>query len=297
LNKYPIISCNICHTSENNFFKKYKGNFFYCEEIRQCENCSTVFANPMPSNEELNQYYNKGIYFNNVAKQNKKNIRIFHQLINISRIKLISKFLNSKKNLNILDIGSGSANFGLEISNHFTEYKYDIVEPFSEVSNINKKIINRKFNNINEINKCEYDMIILNFVLEHMIDPKFFLLNLNKILRKDGIIYIEIPNREYCYKDSFSPHLFFWDKESFEFLIQSLNFKIFFCDTVGISFDEAKKYFNQLPLYKKIFDIKYIISRFYNLFFPTLNIKKNPIINNIEKYGGDRNWIRCIIKL
>ena len=48
----------------------------------------------------------------------------------------------------------------------------------------------------NNKSKKKYDIISLNKVIEHVKDPILFLKKINKMLKKDGYIYIEVPDAD-----------------------------------------------------------------------------------------------------
>jgi len=54
-----------------------------------------------------------------------------------------------------------------------------------------------------EENEKKFDCIILSHVLEHIYDLNNFVINLDKNLNNNGLIYIEVPNAEFY--DKFDP--------------------------------------------------------------------------------------------
>ena len=92
-----------------------------------------------------------------------------------------------------------------------------------------QNLITNFYLNINEIVNEKYDLIILNFVVEHLIDPASYISKTKELLNEGGFIYIEIPNSEYEYKNSYTPHLFFWNLDSFKFFLKSKKFSYNFC--------------------------------------------------------------------
>ena len=97
------------------------------------------------------------------------------------------KWLNSNKELKILDLGCSNANFWPE-ANHFADI-HDYSEDF--------KIKNLKFTKIVPDKKLpfkdkEFDYIICAHVIEHVNDPIFFKQEIERI-GKSG--YIELPTR------------------------------------------------------------------------------------------------------
>ena len=157
---------------------------------------------PPPSQEDLDKFYNKTFYtksnknFNNSAlKEQLKEKNYF----NYKWKKIFDTFKSFNKNLKrkkVLDIGCGYGQcilylrnkgldcYGLDPSNDAIEYcKSKKLK--TEISNLDKLDV---FGNI------KYDFIIMNNVLEHLRDPVKIIKKIKKILKKNGIIFIEVPN-------------------------------------------------------------------------------------------------------
>lgn len=87
--------------------------------------------------------------------------------------------------------------------------------------------------------KKQYDLIIFNHTLEHLEDPERVLKKVYKMLKKDGLVYIDLPNF-----DSFSAktqkcnwplllpdeHLWQFTPNAFQILLNRQNFEVIFTD-------------------------------------------------------------------
>ncbi len=57
----------------------------------------------------------------------------------------------------------------------------------------------------------KYDCIILNHVLEHMVDPKEFLMKLPSYLTRDGVLYVRVPSLNHVLQGGYQGDLFhYW---------------------------------------------------------------------------------------
>ena len=58
-------SCPVCNSTENSIIRSYRGssNVFHSLQLATCSHCSLVFADPMPSEQDLTSY--NASYFNN----------------------------------------------------------------------------------------------------------------------------------------------------------------------------------------------------------------------------------------
>ena len=97
-----------------------------------------------------------------------------------------------KKNINILDFGSGS---GVNV-NMLSKYGHvTIYEPHLLTRNyLKKKFNSKKYSVITKYTKKKFDLILLADVLEHIKNDKKIIQNLNKNLKNRGFILITVPS-------------------------------------------------------------------------------------------------------
>lgn len=157
-----------------------------------------------PSEKELNEYYSKKYYQNNAGsyekQYTKEEIEYFKNKIE-EKYFVINKLLKPLHNntFSILDIGCGE---GWTL-NYFKEKKWDITGiDFSDngCKNHNPKlleniIVGDIYENISKlITSKKYDVVWLDNVLEHVINPKELLEKCRKLTHENGILIIEVPN-------------------------------------------------------------------------------------------------------
>ena len=207
----------------------------------------------------------KSIYLKQIANESKHWwFKARREILNY-QIKKYSK----KKNMSILDFGSGS---GTNI-NMLSEYgKVDVYEKDKETSNFLKKKYKQK--RISVLKKCfskkKYDLILAADVIEHIKNDKKIINNLNKILKKNGLIIVTVPAYQSLFskKDQALKHFRRYNRNSLKKLFNS-NFK-----TLKIS------YYNSLlfiPIAIAIIFFKLINRQFVN----EVEVKPNNILNYI----------------
>jgi len=98
----------------------------------------------------------------------------------------------SKKNISILDFGSGS---GVNI-NMLSKYGHvNIYEPHLITRKyLRIKFKKKKYSIINKYTKKKFDLILLADVLEHIKDDKKIVRELSKRLKNNGFILITVPS-------------------------------------------------------------------------------------------------------
>lgn len=151
-------------------------------DIVKCSSCSLVFTNPRPVENEIRNYYSNNYYSYKPFKPKRVEKRI------------------SKKSANrykILDIGCGSGKwlykqktigndvYGIESSQNAAKIANEMgLNVFSE-SLEDTEFANDFFN-----------LVRINHVLEHLVNPLRLLKKVKRILKKSGECIISVPNVE-----------------------------------------------------------------------------------------------------
>ena len=106
-----------------------------------------------------------------------------------------SKFISKYKPEKVIEIGGGH---GLLAINYLKKYKieWSIIEPNPDKKIKNVKYIKKFFNSqFVTLNKNKYKAVIHSHCMfEHVINPKVFLSQINKILMQNGKLIFSIPN-------------------------------------------------------------------------------------------------------
>jgi len=245
--------CEICESKNMKFLfnsedklMKIPGEF----SMFECENCKTYFLNPQPSILELDKYYPKEYYSLKDIDISSRKVKLklllyktYYSEKNNIIMKIILlpfKFLIMgtiiKPNLKLLDIGCGSGQFLYEMK----KLGLDVygVEPGDfnkkeankhKLPIINKDLLSAKYK------KESIDLITMNNVLEHINNPNEILVEINKILKKNGILILDIPNTNSLAKWIFGKnwlaldiprHLFNYSINNIEILLEKHGFII-----------------------------------------------------------------------
>jgi 2-polyprenyl-3-methyl-5-hydroxy-6-metoxy-1,4-benzoquinol methylase len=108
-----------------------------------------------------------------------------------------SEFINKNDVKSFFDIGGGKGNFVSAVYDKFPQLKYSALEPSKSYEVLKQKsFISELYNNFfysENFNK-KYDYLSLIGVLEHVPNPKEFLLDIKNIMNKDSYLLIEVPN-------------------------------------------------------------------------------------------------------
>ena len=162
-----------------------------------CRNCKFIHVIPIPSDQELNLYYNNEFYQKSkpafISKH--ENEMNWWNLIFDEKLVTIEKLISSKSK-RILDIGSGPGFFLRRAKRR----GWDVigVEPSPLACNYANKqnipTIQKFFQEVtpNEIGK--FDAIHTFDVLEHVNNPIAVIEKAYSLLKRGGVIVVEVPN-------------------------------------------------------------------------------------------------------
>ncbi len=112
-------------------------------------------------------------------------------------VEFYSEYIHETKEKTFFDIGGGKGNFINAVFSKFPNLQYTALEPSKSFEILKKKdFILESYNDFfdsKNFNK-QYDFLSLIGVLEHVPDPKRFLLDVKKIMKKSSYLLIEVPN-------------------------------------------------------------------------------------------------------
>jgi ubiquinone/menaquinone biosynthesis C-methylase UbiE len=191
-NKYKIIGTPITNSISKNFIIR---NY----SVVQCNECQLYYIIPPISftSKQWSELYNSE-YFSQQSNWLIKKRRIE---LNQRFDKALS-FLKATDNISLLDIGTGEGKTLIEGSKrNWNVTGIDIVDNrIDEAKREKIKFIKGNFLDLN-LPENHFDFIYIDSVLEHVINPKEYLVKINRILKKGGIAYIGVPNEDSLFND------------------------------------------------------------------------------------------------
>lgn len=223
--------------------------------IINCKSCGYWHVYPMPSEEDLNTYY-ENKYYNTLSKEDNRSMTDkeddpdgFYTIYYEDKLRHINNILPKELPKTIIDIGAGYGDF---LS--FMKKKGWIVqgiEPSEQAHDFSKNedlnIRCGPFEEILDMGFQKSSVVVFNNVLEHLREPKKVLVDVKKhLLAKDGILSIAIPNDFNIFQDMqmkttlknntekqyywVSPldHLNYWSHETIEKFVHKMGFEMLF---------------------------------------------------------------------
>ena len=197
--------CLICNKSENvKFLDHYKleikedKNYFKNAKIYRCDDCDFGFVHPMPSDKDLNYFY-ENIYRSDgrppylVSENYDDQKKHYLEEKNLSYLLYLTSLVDVTKIKNLYDFGGGDGDLGFALKKKFPQLNLYCTEGDSHCEKIlaDRGYIN--FKNLNDINK-KFDLIITTHSLEHLSSINNIFLKFNEILNSNAYIFFEVPN-------------------------------------------------------------------------------------------------------
>ena len=247
--------CEICGKSAFKFLFKQRDknlNFWEDFQLYKCKNCGVIFLNPQPSNKELEKYYPKERYYSlggidKNSSKTKLKIFLYNLYFNQERKNYLLKILFSPikfmirgtkivKGEKILDVGCGSGQFLYEMKRLGVDScgtepgEFDEKGAKEEGLYIKKTTLEKA-----GLKENAFDIVTLNQVLEHVNNPNKTLKEIYRILRKNGLFIVGVPNYRSLAKKIFGKnwyqfdvprHLFNFSDKLLIRLLKKNNFKI-----------------------------------------------------------------------
>ena len=283
------LKCPICATlfepAQNNVpyvtDRTAASNVARPERISFCPECEVGIAFPQLTNEEIDGLYTDGDYWQEKA------VRIFlpknnpgQYVMAESRWQLVENYLRSQgrlglEKISILDIGGGHGFFGMAASKsrRVILEKVSIVEKDKYFIQSAKLTWERELPHIdfsveesieNISRERRFNLVVLSHVLEHLNDPKGIISSAAGRMFPGGLIFIDLPNRDYLFKKDIFPHVLFFSGKSLEKLLTDMGFEVEFIEYFGwnretssLNFRNERKFISYLA--KLLYKLRFLI--------------------------------------
>lgn len=278
--------CALCGAEAVLTYQNMKGymedTFF---DVYGCSSCDTAFVDPLKSDENIYNYIYEQVErmpgyerYHRYSQLVKRVSNPLWYLCNSEGVywavkEALDISFKSKKDISILEIGSGLGYLtyslnkngykttGLDISKEAVMKAKEKYGDFYEVGDIFDSTIKQK----------QYDCIIMTEIIEHVEDPKAFILAALSFLKADGKLIVTTPNKsasplgKNIWQSDFPPvHLWFFSEKSMlkigkeigkesSFIDFTEFTKKFYAPSYDLSIDEIQKGLPRLTKTGKIF--------------------------------------------
>ncbi len=225
--KLAEIGCNICGSRD---FEDY----FVVEESRfvKCRRCGLVYQNPQPIFSDLKNRYNEE-YFRYELENEENFFNLM--LLGLNDISFWSITANFRER-EFLDIGcatgmlisymekKGWKGRGVEICRESAEY------------GIKKRGVDIFIGTLEEASFPDNSFSVVHFshLIEHLTDPRSFMLEVHRIVRGNGYVIVTTPNIDGLqakifgteWRSAIPDHLFLFSKKTLQRLVEETGFEV-----------------------------------------------------------------------
>jgi len=228
--------------------------------VNYCKECKLYFLFPMPSKKQIKSYYENEYYIYNIW------VRTLKEYFRYLRCKSQFEYLKAntlselyENRCNILEVGAGDGML-LDLFNRAPNIHVNGTEYNSKARKIaqnkyNIRLEDKEFSDI----EGKYDMILMSHVFEHFVDIKLVLRKTLELLKKDGFLFIELPNSPVITAnkreiDAYlrTAHIYNFNIANLELLVKKRGFEVvcsdrfFYTTPIKISIENRKNLGNLL---------------------------------------------------
>ncbi|MBF0361069.1 MAG: class I SAM-dependent methyltransferase [Oligoflexia bacterium] len=167
--------------------------------VVKCKKCSLIRINPRLTNPDAVYHGKEKDYleeFRLIIDGKKEHHRDRNYLEDLNTI---AKYKPDQNPAEFLDIGTNTGSF-LRLARN-RKWNLTGVEPSKSLSNLAQEwwglnIIN-SFLEDAKLPTLHYDIVTMTDVFEHIVNPNELLQEVHRIMKKDGILFIKVPNGKY----------------------------------------------------------------------------------------------------
>jgi 2-polyprenyl-3-methyl-5-hydroxy-6-metoxy-1,4-benzoquinol methylase len=231
-------ACPICGKEESKTFLKLKDWFLSQEEYKivECSTCGFKFTNPRPDVAEIGKYYKSEEYISHSNTKKGLISQVYQMVRNHTIAKKYADISKIKPQGKILDIGCATGDFLA----YFKNKGWDTtgIEPDVDAKAMaieNHQIDVRDEAALDSFEPEQFDVITMWHVLEHVYTLQERVAQLKRLLKKDGLLVIAVPNPasydakyygKYWAAYDVPRHIYHFTRKDISLLFSQQNFKI-----------------------------------------------------------------------
>ena len=240
MNATPEATCICCGSDSFRHFRTVKGY-----TLLRCGACGFVTVHPLPDVETVKAHYNATRTGEGKQQQRGKLVAGFLEKSNNPKRDFFSSVLSKvsamigKPALDILEIGSGLGVF-VQYANStgHDATGTEVTREYAEMSaeSLNGRIVHVEGDRYTDRFKpASFDLIYLEHVFEHVLQPEAMLSQIRQLLRPGGVLFLAVPNM-----DSLSSrlqgrywawavppdHLYFYNRSNLSLLLEKHGFTV-----------------------------------------------------------------------
>ena len=219
-------SC-LCETDNSKILLK-KDRYGLWHHVTICKKCGLIQSNPQLTDKEYSKFYSSDIYRKLYDSKDFKIESEKRYLPSNQIFKMLNPIMKKNGFNKVIEFGCGGGwNLLPFQKKNYDVIGYDYSEGLIQLGKT-KYGLNLKQGSFNDLKVGEkYDVLILNHVIEHFTDIENDLRQLKKIIKKNGIIYVGIPNIDLISRGQFqNAHTYYFTPRTFCYYMQKFGFEV-----------------------------------------------------------------------
>lgn len=287
--------CPICKSSSYDRIDKHytRAQLFKKSKLITCTVCLAKSVYPMPSESELEKFNQS--YWEDVQTASEKD-REFHYVQSLYRVKYLKSHLENVENMKILDIGAGGGYIYDVLKANNDNVNFSAVEAdLNMQEELRKKGVKNVYLTWQAIHETDFDMITLSHVIEHFAEPLKYLKEIKKLLKRNGYIFVEVPNQDDFFKTFFGAHLIFFNEVALKRLFEELEMRIIDIVTVGENIENINKS-KVKKFVKRKFPPAAKLAEFYGKKTSEVKTSEKDFVKayRLDEFNNNGRWLRII---
>jgi SAM-dependent methyltransferase len=239
------VNCNLCGLDNARVLFSKKDKFGVAENefnVVRCQGCELLYINPRPSQEEMGRFYPETYSWKEtleadsfLTKWVRKLERTYRYHLLQDEVSKVARFTRRGSG-KVLDVGCGTGDRldvfrkrGFETYGVETSDSADYAKEHLKLNVIKGDLFSAKFPD------AFFDMVTLYNVLEHTHNPNEVIKEIRRILKKDGFLIIQVPNKDSSQYEIFKKRwaafdvprdLYYFGVETLKSFLRKSGFKI-----------------------------------------------------------------------
>ena len=183
--------CAACESAAIQRFARIRGI-----DYDRCGECGFVFANPMPTDAVLEDFYNSAYYDNyRVLEEDVIASRPYFSISAYRDLRQLAAWIEADKSAAILDYGCGPGSFLALLRDEFGYANVEGLELNLHSAEVARRCYGLELAaDVGALNRQSYDVIVLFETIEHLRDPDAAVANCARLLSPAGVLFVTTPS-------------------------------------------------------------------------------------------------------
>tara|TARA_B100000886_G_scaffold43245_1_gene26518 strand:+ start:427 stop:1359 length:933 start_codon:yes stop_codon:yes gene_type:complete len=218
-----------CLCSSNNSKKVVnKDRYGLWHPVTICKDCGLLQSNPQLTDKEYSNFYSSDLYRKLYDGDNYAEVSINRYISTNQIFEMLDPIMKKNGFKKVIEFGCGGGwNLLPFQTNNYEVVGYDYSTDLIKLGK-EKYNLDLKQGSFDEISKeHNYDVLILNHVIEHFTNIEENMNTLKKLLQPNGLIYVGIPNIDVIDRGQFqNAHTYYFTQRTFSHYMEKFGFEI-----------------------------------------------------------------------